>query len=83
MPELGDLAQDKITGFEGIVTGKCLYISGCDQILLAPKVKDDGSMPEGRWIDIERCFTVQEKAVDPDDVSNTARPGFDTPAPKR
>lgn len=42
--ELGLSYQDKITGFKGVATGECRYISGCNQILLAGKISKDGSV---------------------------------------
>lgn len=81
--ELGDIAQDLITGFGGTVTGKCVYISGCDQILLAPQVSAEGELRESHWFDLDRCRVVTKKAIDPSQVSSSARPGHDKPAPKR
>jgi hypothetical protein len=40
MIELGRLGRDKITGFQGILIGKCTYLTGCDQYGLAPPAKD-------------------------------------------
>ena len=37
--EHGQLAQDKITGFTGMVTGHSDYMTGCDQYLLQPPCK--------------------------------------------
>lgn len=48
---LGKVYRDSITGFTGTCTGTCKYISGCDQVLLVPKVKDDGTYIEGHWFD--------------------------------
>lgn len=78
---LGDRCVDKITGFRGVVTGHCQYISGCDQILLQPRVKDDGDAVNGRWFDIDRCEVVEAGAVSIDSVSSVKRPGADSPAP--
>jgi hypothetical protein len=48
---LGQKAKDKITGFEGILTGKCEYLTGCTQYSIQPITKDDGGFIEGRWFD--------------------------------
>ena len=37
--ELGQKVQDSITGFAGLVTGRCEYITGCNQILIQPPIK--------------------------------------------
>jgi len=51
MIELGKKARDKITGIEGIITGRAQYIYGCDQYCLVPRVKEDGKRPETEWFD--------------------------------
>lgn len=79
---LGDRARDIITGFEGIVTGHCTYITGCDQVLLAPPSKD-GDFKESHWFDADRCSVVQSEAVRPSTVSSATRPGPDKEAPRR
>jgi hypothetical protein len=55
MLELGQNAKDKITGFEGILTARHQYITGCDQYSLSPvgldkenKLKEIFSFDEGR-----------------------------------
>ena len=55
MIELGQKAKDKITGFEGILTARCQYITGCDQYQLSPvgldkenKLKELYQFDEGR-----------------------------------
>lgn len=79
--DLGDRVKDIITGFEGIVTGKCQYITGCDQVLVQPRVKDDGSKAEGGWFDSDRCTVINAGAIDPLTVRSVERPGSDDPAP--
>lgn len=47
MIKLGQKAKDKITGFEGILTARHQYITGCDQYQLAPDgLDDDGKLKE-------------------------------------
>lgn len=50
MIKLGVKARDKITGFEGIITGRAQYITGCDQYVLVPPVKD-GKVGDSQWFD--------------------------------
>jgi hypothetical protein len=49
--EFGVIAQDKITGFTGMVTAKTSYITGCDRYYLTPRVDKDGKCPEGKYFD--------------------------------
>lgn len=59
--ELGVTVFDIITGFEGVVTGHCRYISGCDQYLLQPKVNKQGAKQDGQWFDEQRLKAVPNK----------------------
>lgn len=77
--QLGITAKDKITGFEGVVTGICSYISGCSQALLTPPVKD-GAFVEAHWFDLQR---LEAQPGEPVVLDNGETPGFDMPAPKR
>jgi hypothetical protein len=78
--ELGTSMRDTITGFTGTVTGYAEYISGCNQALLAPKMKDDGSVPESQWFDIQRLARVGTAKIK---LDNGKTPGCDRAAPKR
>ena len=51
MSELGKLVQDKVTGMEGIATGLCVYMNGCTQYLVEPKVDKEGKKVKGEWVD--------------------------------
>jgi hypothetical protein len=80
--ELGMKYRDKISGFTGVATGYVRYITGCNQVLLGPKAKDDGTLPSSEWFDEQRVEDVTEaggRVV----LDNGATPGFDRPAPKR
>lgn len=57
---LGDIAKDKITGFEGVITGKASYLTGCDQYCIQPKVKDgdSGNCPDAKWFDEGRIDPI-------------------------
>lgn len=75
----GDKARDIITGFEGIVTAECKYLTGCEQILLNPGrlQAESGAPVESCWFDIDRLELVEVDAVK---IKVTA-PGGDIPAP--
>lgn len=88
---LGDRARDLITDYEGVVTGECRYLTGCEQVLLSPKVGDDGKLRGGEWFDADRCVVIEPCAVMigraavqlPDGVTTIGRTaaGPDTPPP--
>lgn len=79
--KFGSTVSDKITGFSGIVIGKSSYITGCDQYLIQPKIKD-GSFVEGRWIDEGRLELVEENSIEPQSVMSDEN-GCDIPAPMK
>ena len=79
--ELGTRARDRITGFEGRVTGRCEYITGCNQVLLAPPVGANGEAREAHWFDEQRLEILDngERIT----LDNGDTPGCDKPAPVR
>ncbi len=65
---LGDEAKDKITGFQGILTGYAEYLTGCNQYVLQPKCEATADKyPEGQWFDEGRIELVGN-ALTKDDV---------------
>jgi len=81
MSILGYTYKDKITGFTGTCTGYVEYISGCNQLLLVPPIKPDGSIVDSKWFDVQRCELVQNIARVT--LDNGATPGCDAAAPTR
>lgn len=57
MVELGQKAKDKVTGFTGIIIGRCKYLYGCTQYGLVPESKD-GKTSEAVWFDEGRLIIV-------------------------
>lgn len=55
---LGKNAKDKLTGFSGVIIGKCEYLTGCTQYALQPKTKNDGAFIESRWFDEGRLAAM-------------------------
>jgi len=79
MIKLGQKYLDRITGFEGFATGHVVYISGCNQVLLAPPAKD-GALVESHWFDDQRVEPIEAEVII---LDNGLTPGFDCMAPKR
>lgn len=59
---LGQRARDRITGFEGIVTGRCMYLTGCDQYCLTSGVNANGQY-HAQWFDVARLEVVSAEAI--------------------
>ena len=51
---MGMKCEDKITGFVGMATGFVSYLTGCNQVLIQPQVKEDGTMTTAHWFDESR-----------------------------
>lgn len=77
----GKKARDKITGFEGMVTGRVEYMYGCAQLCLTPSVDKDGKLREGQWFDDGRIEIIGE-ALNPATVQGTSPGGPQRDAPK-
>lgn len=68
MKNFGKLAKDKITGFEGIITSKHYYITGCAQYGLQPKIDKDGKVPDSRYFDEGRVEILESEQILPESV---------------
>lgn len=72
----GDKVKEKITGFTGVITGTCFYITGCNQYLITSRSKDDSNKNIQLWYDEGRLDLVKSAKVVPNEVS-TEEPGCD------
>ncbi len=61
--ELGQTVKDEITGYTGIAIGRSTWLHGCDTIGVQAKIKDDGVVPDVRWVDELRLKGLEK---DPD-----------------
>ena len=55
---LGKTYKDILTGFKGVATGYCVYLTGCNSALLVPRCKEDNQKLSGEWIDVDRLELV-------------------------
>ena len=82
MIQLGMLAKDKITGFEGIVTGQAKHLYGCDTYALTPTVGKDGTPRDSFWIDEGRVEIVGP-GINPPDVKVEKNGAGENPKPTK
>lgn len=59
---LGDKVRDKITTFEGIVTGRHQWINNCNTYSVKPQTLKDGAPQEAHAFDEPQLDLVEEKA---------------------
>ena len=57
---LGKEGRDKVTGFQGIITSKHIYLTGCTQYGLQPPVDKDGKFTEQNFFDEGRIEIIGE-----------------------
>ena len=70
MITLGRTAEDKVTGFKGIVTARSTWLTGCDQYLVCPKAVEN-KREDSEWFD-EGRLKVSGKAIT---MEETKAPG--------
>ncbi len=63
MIELGDQVVDSVSGFKGIVVAITKYLNGCNRVHIQPKVKKDGTLPEGQSFDEPQIKLIKPKKV--------------------
>jgi len=72
--ELGDIARDTITGFQGVVVARTKWLHGCERITLQPKEMKDGKPIDNYSFDVPQCELVQSSAHRGTDDTGGPRP---------
>ena len=57
--ELGKKVRDLVTGGEGIVTARVVYLNGCVQYCVVPAVDKDGKRRDGWYVDENQLKVVR------------------------
>lgn len=60
---LGYDAEDKITGFKGVIESVCFDLYGCIQVCLKPKLDKEGKIPDSYWFDVTRIKIKGTKCI--------------------
>ena len=58
--ENGQSVKEKITGFKGIITGTCYYLTGCNQYLITAKQVNESKEPIALWYDEGRLELIED-----------------------
>ena len=75
MIALGSKVRDKLSSFEGTVTGQAYYLYGCEQILVTPDDVKDGAPVGGSWLDTDRFDVIAEGEKPKDNSAGGKRGG--------
>ncbi|VVO40270.1 MULTISPECIES: hypothetical protein [Pseudomonas] len=83
MIELGQKAEDKVTGFYGTITARAQYLTGCDQYCLAPPIRQGiNEVQKSEWFD-EGRIKILGPGISAADVAGPARGGPQRDMPTR
>jgi len=82
MLQLGQKAKDKITGFEGIITARAQYLTGCDQYGITPPVNKEGTIDSVEFFD-EGRIEITGRGMLPEEVQTETKGGPNRDAPRR
>lgn len=67
--EIGEQAEDTITGFRGIVTARTDYLGGSGTLLLQPRVDLHGKHVDPVWFEAGRVRRVEHPAQPAGDLT--------------
>ena len=84
--KLGQKARDVVTKFEGVLTGRATYLTGCDQYIVTPEVNDKGEAQDARWFDVNRLEIIDPAPVKLPEGATSNRengPGPEAPSSQR
>lgn len=71
--QIGDLAEDTITKYRGVVVAFTKHITGCDRFTLQSQEIKDGKIPDAYNFDCSTCVLIEKAVVKvPDTVKNVA-----------
>jgi len=60
---LGMKAEDRVTGFKGVISSMSFDLYGCVQGLLTPAASDVGKYGDSVWLDVARLKITSKKPV--------------------
>jgi hypothetical protein len=72
MIKLGSKVRDIVTGFQGVAVARVEYLTGCEQIGIAPPVDQEGKVREAQYFDFTRL-----EVLDDSNVMNQLQPARD------
>ncbi len=79
--ELGRRAKDKITGFEGILTSRCEFLTGCNRYCIQPTELREGKPVDSLYFD-EAQIEIVGEGISAENVQGKKK-GACSPDPSR
>ena len=65
--DLGKIGKDKITGFTGVLTARCEFLTGCSRYCIQPRELKEGKPIDGIYFDESQIEVVGDGLL-PEDV---------------
>lgn len=73
--QLGDVARDSVTGFEGVVVAYCEWLNGCARLTVQPqKLQADGAPVGMQTFDLPQLELVRKAGHKPNRTTGGPRP---------
>ena len=60
---LGLKAEDKVTGFKGVIDSVSFDLYGCIQVVIRPPAGEKGELKNGQWFDVGRLKITGKRPV--------------------
>lgn len=79
--ELGLMAKEKITGFSGIITARCEFLTGCNRYCVQPTGLVNGRPVDSLYFDESQIEIIGE-GINREDVTGK-EPGACAPNPSK
>jgi len=76
--EIGEMARDKVTNYEGFIISRAEHISGCDTYGMQPQTLRDGMPQDPKWFDEPRIESTGKSLAIVDERPKERRTGADT-----
>jgi len=73
--ELGDLAEDRISGFKGVVECETNWLNSCVRITLRPTVLQDGKPIDNQTFDIHQVRVIEAGYYDKPVIEGDTKTG--------
>jgi hypothetical protein len=77
--KLGIIAKDKITGFEGMITSRVEFLTGCNRYCVQPTELREGKPLDSLYFD-EDCLVFVKDGLNAEEVTGK-KPGACAPNP--
>lgn len=64
-PEIGDLVEDKISGYKGIVSDITVFVAGCERVAVKSQELHDGKPIDAQVFDSPNLKVLKSKVIQP------------------